>query len=179
MNITDYFPDYIEVGYLKKTTGINGKLRYFVEPEFAESITSAAHCFFLLKGCMVPYFLVNKGGERADGILKFDSVKNPEDAKVIVSRTIYLHKDQIVASTLGKSKLTFEFIRGLEIFNVASKESIGVVTSIESYPEQEIAIVIGKDDKEFMLPVNEFNFKGLDEEERHAYFEIPDGLLDL
>ena len=101
MEVASFFPNYKEIGFTKKTTGVKGKLRFHAENAFVESIFSANHCFFLLKGCMVPYFIISDAEEIAQEIIHFESCNNPEDAQLIVGKKIYLHNNQI---TEGEAK---------------------------------------------------------------------------
>lgn len=179
MDIIDYFPEYTEIGYTKKSLGIQGKLRFFVEEVFEESIFKAEHCFFVLKGCMVPYFIDSTLSEIQSGVIKFESTDTPEESKELVSKAIYLHKNQILDSNVKKETLTFDFLVGFEMRDSESEAYIGVVKQIEEYPEQEIAIVVGKNNVEYLIPLNEFNFKGTDEDSKLVFVEIPEGLLDL
>ena len=179
MNITDYYPDYIEIGYTKKTFGVKGRLKFVVEGQYIASIIDVEHAFFVMKGCMVPYFIVNDAAERADGVIKFESTNDPESAKILVSKSIYLHKDQILASDYVAEGLAFDYLKGMQMYNDNNQQLIGVVDNIVEYPEQEIAIVIDQNEKEYLIPVNVFNVIDVKMEESKVYIDIPEGLLDL
>lgn len=179
MNITDYYPDYLEIGYTKKTFGVKGRLKFVAEGQYVASMLEVEHSFFIMKGCMVPYFIVNDAAERADGVIKFESASDPESAKLLVSKSIYLHKDQIIASDFVAEGLAFDFLKGMQMFNDNNQELIGVVDNIVEYPEQEIAIVIDENEKEYLIPVNQFNIKEVNSEKMEVYIDIPEGLLDL
>jgi 16S rRNA processing protein RimM len=179
LSITKFFPDYKEIGYTKKTTGVNGKLRIHIEPTFIDSISEAKHCFFLVKGCMVPFFIVNSEDDILDGIIKFESIKNPEKAREMVSKTIYLHEDQINQSNVEVDQLTFSIVEGFDLYDEEKNEKVGQILSVELFPEQEIATVLKADGNEALLPLNFHNVKGIDQEQKIIYVEIPEGLLDL
>lgn len=175
MKVTDYFPDYVEVGYAKKSYGVKGDLRVFIEDGFKESLESARHCFFLLKGCMVPYFIK----EASEGLVKFESCNNPEDTKAIVSRAIYLKKDQILTQDKEERPVdSFDFLTGYAVVEDSSENIIGDISEVVQYPQQEIATVTNGEHT-FLIPVNEFNIKAINQEEKLVFMEIPEGLLDL
>lgn len=171
MNITDYFPDYIEIGYTKKSYGVSGQLRIFIEEKYTSSFSDAEHCFFLMKGCLVPYFIENQ----EDELVKFESCKNPEDAKNLVSKGIFLHKDQAKDLTdIETNPNSFNFTVGFSLIDSDSEQVIGTITEVLVYPQQEIAMV-----GNHMIPLNIHNIKGINQEEKLIFVEIPDGLLDL
>ncbi len=179
MNITDYFPKYREVGYTKKTFGVNGRIKIQIQDAFVDSISSAKHCFFMLKGCMVPYFIDNSKEEREDGIIKFESTTDPETAKVIVGRPIYLHEDQVQITLTIQDKFRFSFVKGKILFDGESEQEIGTIIEIEEYPQQEMLIVQGRGGQEYMIPIHKSNYKGMDKEGNRVFLDIPEGLLDL
>ena len=174
MNITDYFPEYKEVGYAKKSYGVNGHIRIFIEKGYEVTFDQAKHCFFLLKGCLVPYFIK----DYENGVVKFDSCSNPEDTKVIASKSIYLHQDQILPMEVEEDSEGFSLVEGYMLVNDETEEEIGLIRKIEVYPEQEIAVVEGKQ-QEYLIPLNFHNVKGIDQESRRIFVEIPQGLLEI
>lgn len=163
---------------MKKATGTSGKLKINVEEKFVESLEKTRNCYFLLKGCMVPYF-IQKRSDLANSLIKFESINSPEETKVIAGKAIYLHNDQIIPSDIAANQLVFGFIEGLQLKDSNTEKLVGIITSVEEYPEQEIAIVKNASNQEFLVPVNEHNYKGMDETETIVYIEIPEGLLDL
>ena len=175
MNITDYFPDYEEIGYTKKSYGVNGHLRVFIMEAFQSSFEKSRHCFFLLKGCLVPYFIE----DQEDGIVKFESCESPEDAKSIVSKSIYLKKDQIIISKEKPEVDGFKVVIGFEMLDAETEEVVGTIADVVEYPQQEMAVVTTADGGEYLIPLNFENVKGIDVEEKLVSVEIPDGLLDL
>jgi len=171
LNITDYFPDYVEIGYTKKSYGVSGQLRIFVQEEQSKSIAQAKHCFFLMKGCLVPYFIEDLD----EDLIKFESSKNPEDAKTLVSKSIYIHNTQVVDVKAKEIDMnSFKFVEGFDLVNSESEEVVGAIDEVVVYPQQEIAMVAGN-----MIPLNIHNVKGINQDEKLIFVEIPDGLLDL
>lgn len=179
MNITDFYPDYKEVGYTKKTFGVSGKLRIHIHDSFLPSILKADHCFLLIQGCMVPYFIINKEEEKREGVLEFDWINTPEEAKEIVAKTIFLHTDQIKEGAREINTLTFGFLEGFSLFDDETEEEVGYIQSIDTYPEQEIATVVKEDGGDFMIPLNAESITGIDEEGKNLWMIIPDGIIDL
>lgn len=170
MNITDYFPQYKEVGYTKKSYGVNGFLRIFISEGYLPSITNASHVFFLLKGCLVPYFIESY----EDGLIKFESCKNPEDAKAIVAKGIFLHQDQVSEVKPSKEVNSFSMVEGFELYNSETDELIGTIDEVLIYPQQEIASI-----GDILIPLNFENVKGIDVEGKCVFVEIPEGLLEI
>lgn len=173
MNITDIFPQYLEVGFTKKSYGVHGQIRVFINEEFRTSFGKAEHCFFLMKGCLVPYFIEG----RDEDLIKFESFHNPEDAKKMVSKSIYLHEDQVDIRD-DVSENSFSMVEGYELVDDASEQVVGTISEILIYPEQEIAL-IEHNGNEVLIPLNEHNVKGINVEEKIIFVEIPEGLLDI
>jgi len=144
-----------------------------IHDDFESSLAEAEHCFFLLKGCLVPYFI----DKYESGQIKFESCNNPEDCKSIVSRSIYLHKSQIHAIE-EKEAESFQKVIGFQLLNAEDESLLGSIVAVEEFPQQEMAIV-ESEANEFMIPLNVHNVKAVDLERKIVYIEVPDGLLEL
>jgi 16S rRNA processing protein RimM len=170
LNITDYFPEYSEVGYTKKTYGVQGQIRVHINEEFVPSFDKAEHVFFLMKGCLVPYFIETN----SDGLTKFESCKNPEDAREIVAKSIYMHQGQIERVEKTHDADSFTVVEGFKLYDAETEELVGIIDEVVTYPQQEIASV-----GDIMIPLNFENVKGIDMESKAVYVDIPEGLLDI
>lgn len=179
MNIIDFYPGYREIGYTKKTFGVNGKLKIHIDPGYQNSFIAAKHCFLFLDGSLVPYFIVNGKEEKEDGVVEFDWVNTPEEARRVVSKKVFLHNDQMKEEKAVESELLFGFLLNFSVYDDETEEFIGLITNIEAFPEQEIATVTVNDEKTFMTPLNTINIKAIDEEGRNVWLEIPEGLIEL
>ena len=178
MKVTDYYKDYIDIGYTKKTSGVKGFLKLNIEDRFADSLGAAKHCFLMNRGCMVPYFIDTDPDTISDGLIKFECTNNPQEARQIVSKTIYLHKNQILQHSPLEQEAGFSIVKYYQLVDDETEEIIGKIVDVVQYPEQEMAIV-DAGNKEIMIPLNIYNVKGINPEEELVFVEIPDGLLEL
>ncbi len=86
--------NYTQIGYTKKTHGVTGELKVFVEEPYEDIFLDADRVFLETRGSKQPFFIESiRGG--GDLIVKFEEVKNREEALLLQSKGIFLPSSEV------------------------------------------------------------------------------------
>jgi 16S rRNA processing protein RimM len=73
--------------------------------------------------------------------------------------------------------LIYQYLKGYKMMDDLLGE-LGDIQSVEAYPQQEIAIV-NYQNKEVLIPLNEFVISDIDNDNQIVNVSLPEGLLDI
>lgn len=167
--------NYIQVGILGKTHGLKGELKFRIEEEYIDDFNEAKVIFIKNKGHHAPYFIESI---RSSSIIKFEDTDNVEAAKILQSLPIFLKEEDIsIAAAEPLEELIYQYIKGYKMIDDLLGE-LGEIQAVEAYPQQEIAIV-SYQNKEVLIPLNEFVILNIDEDCQEVRVSLPEGLLEI
>ena len=167
--------NYIQVGILGKTHGLKGELKFRIEEEYIDDFNEANVIFIKNKGHHAPYFIESI---RSSSIIKFEDTDNVEAAKILQSLPIFLKEEDIsIAAAEPLEELIYQYIKGYKMIDDLLGE-LGEIQAVEAYPQQEIAIV-SYQNKEVLIPLNEFVILNIDENSQEVRVSLPEGLLEI
>ena len=167
--------NYIQVGILGKTHGLKGELKFRIEEEYIDDFNEANVIFIKNKGHHAPYFIESI---RSSSIIKFEDTDNVEEAKILQSLPIFLKEEDIsIAAAEPLEELIYQYIKGYKMIDDLLGE-LGEIQAVEAYPQQEIAIV-SYQNKDVLIPLNEFVILNIDENRQEVRVSLPEGLLEI
>ena len=167
--------NYIQVGILGRTHGLKGELKFRIEEEYIDDFNEANVIFIKNKGHHAPYFIESI---RSSSIIKFEDTDNVEAAKILQSLPIFLKEEDIsIAAAEPLEELIYQYIKGYKMIDDLLGE-LGEIQAVEAYPQQEIAIV-SYQNKEVLIPLNEFVILDIDENSQEVRVSLPEGLLEI
>lgn len=167
--------NYIQVGILGRTHGLKGELKFRIEEEYIDDFNEANVIFIKNKGHHAPYFIESI---RSSSIIKFEDTDNVEAAKILQSLPIFLKEEDIsIAAAEPLEELIYQYIKGYKMIDDLLGE-LGEIQAVEAYPQQEIAIV-SYQNKEVLIPLNEFIILDIDENSQEVRVSLPEGLLEI
>lgn len=169
--------EYVQIGRLKKTYGLNGELKSFIEERFWEDLLEADVLFVELKGQKIPFFIeeIKEGG---DILLKFEEVEDRDAATELSGKPLFMRISDLSEQN---ASLSFEDrLPGLVGFTIVTEEGleVGPVAELIEMPMQVLALV-EKNDEEIMIPLVEDFIVDIIEEEKIIIMSLPEGLLEL
>lgn len=169
--------DYIQIGFTKKTHGIAGELKVFIEEPYEDIFLEKERVFLEIRGNKLPFFVESVRGA-GDLIVKFEDIKVREDALLLQSKPIFLPAAE-VPEDLDTTELEPEFagVTGYLLVDQTAGE-IGRITGILEMPQQEMALVEYQG-REVMIPLNEQFIQKMDHAGKKVLMDLPEGLLDL
>lgn len=164
---------YKEIAYFLKTFGIKGELKTVLLDNSVIDFSDLDTIFIQSQGQYIPYFIEYIKDEDVDLILKLEDINNPEVATKLRGEKIFI---QVKDEEKAPVQSSYDNLEGYQIYNEG--KHIGELKSIESYPNQMMAIVqVGG--KEILIPLVDSFIEHIDEDKRQINFQLPEGLLDL
>ena len=172
---------FVEIGYTKKTHGVQGWLRVQVEPEYLEDLLSTSAIFLSIQGQPVPYF-VESFDTRNDLLIKLEDINSKEAAAELSGKALSLREQDLIPDEerefeLTEDELEYSFLTGYEL-HTADQGKIGAILEILEFPQQEMAR-LEIEAKDILIPLHEDFIQSINEEQKLVIMDLPEGLLDL
>lgn len=166
--------DYITVGKLNKTFGTKGQIRVVADKAFKSDLEECDVWFVEKSGSVVPYF-VESLEESVHFLVKFEDIDGPEAARSITGCTLKLRKKDVNYQNAEEVNELDKLVG----FSIQSKDGmqIGVIDTIEEYPQQLMAIVFDKSNNQLLIPLASEFMVDMNVEESIIIMELPDGLI--
>lgn len=167
---------YVEIGHSKKTHGVDGEVKVFIEPEYLDAFLEAAVVFFDVQGGYVPFF-VERIREASALLLKLEDVNSPEAAAAVTGKSLYMRSADLQFVSTGAAAVDYTFLEG---FRIVDRESgpVGPIREILEYPQQVLAVVDYRG-KEVLVPLHDQLITRVDKEAQVLEMDLPEGLLAL
>jgi 16S rRNA processing protein RimM len=168
----------VQIGYTKKPHALKGEIKLQIKERYLEDLMDTDVVLIDVKGRQMPFFIEDiRVGNTI--IAKFEGVDTPEAASGIASKALYLREEDIFESDEEDDDgngLQYSKYVGYMILDGTTK--VGVIESVEEYPQQEMAIVTYKK-KSVLIPLNAQFILQIEDAKKQILMELPDGLLDL
>lgn len=172
---------YITIGHTKKTHGIAGELKVYIEERYLEDFLKNERVFLDIKGTKVPYFIRNvRGGN--EYIIQFEDVDTREVAQLLQSREILLRQADMIPdgerelAVEEEETLRYAYLAGYQIKDQRLGD-VGLIEEVIEMPQQEMALLHHKG-REVLVPLNEHFIRSVNDESKTVHMDLPDGLLD-
>lgn len=171
-------PNYISIGFTRKTHGVQGELKAAIEPEFLPVVLEKGRVFFDIRGKKVPHFV---GAVRGAGepIVKLEDVNTREDALPLQSRELFLLDTDLPVdfASIEEDELEYGYLVDFQLTD-KTLGPIGKIESVVEMPQQEMAAVQYRG-REVLVPLNEHFIVAVDQDARVLTVALPEGLLDI
>lgn len=172
---------FVAIGHTRKTHGIGGELKVFVEPNYMEDFLKNEALFLELRGKKVPYFIASVRGAGSEPIVKFEDVDTREAAQSLSSKEIFLREADILTDDereIPQETLGYSFCKGFLVVDKTLGE-VGRVSAIVEMPGQEMARISTLAGGEANVPMVEAFIQKIDKRAKKIWVDLPAGLLDL
>ena len=160
--------DYVEIGYIKKSFGVDGQLRFSLFDKYDFDLIEKEFIFLDFNGSMVPFLVTGIDDEKS--VLRLEWIVNLEEANKYANHSMYMKADKLPMEEKSSSPY-----QGFELLD-SSRNLIGLVTSINEFPGQDM-IIVRSGDKEHLIPFHEDLL--IEVSDSKIIYNIPDGVLDL
>ena len=166
-------PKLMKIGFINKLHGYKGEVHCIIERGYVEDYENAEFFFIMLDGFAVPLAVEEKNDKRWASVIKFENVNDEDYAKRLIDAEVFVEKKK------GKNieEPEWENLGGYEVVDKV-KGSLGIIKTIEEFPQQLIATII-INEKEVLIPLNEDFLESVDGEKKQIFLSLPDGLIDL
>jgi 16S rRNA processing protein RimM len=164
---------FTKIGFINKLQGYKGEVQCIIERGYVDDYADEEFLFVMLDGIPVPFAVEEIKDKRGAAVIKFENVNNEGHAKRFVDAEVFVEK----RSKKNIEEPNWETLAGYEVID-KTHGSLGVIKSIEEYPQQLIATVIIKE-KEVLIPLNEDFLERVEDAEKKLYLNLPVGLIEL
>lgn len=165
----------IEVGYVKKTHGVQGELHIVVDEGLYETIDQLTYLFFEIDGLPVPFFIENFS-TIGDGFahVKFKNLDTKENANRYIGTKLLIGHQEL---EIDLSNVNTTLIIGFTIVDTKLGE-IGKVVEVNDFGGN-IVLSVNYSNQEVMIPFNEELIVSLNMETQTIEMDCPEGLFNL
>ncbi len=164
-------PEFITVGRIAATSGINGKVKVIPETDFPQRFTRNATVYINRQ----PFTIESAEGRGEKLVLKFRSINSIEEAGKLRGKVLEINRSQVNPLPEGEY-YHFQLI-GLEVRTVRG-EVLGEITGILPTGSND-NYAVRREKGEILVPAIGDVVKSVDLEERVMVIEPMEGLLDL
>lgn len=165
----------IDVGYVKKTHGVQGELHLVVDEGLYETIDQLTYLFFEIDGLPVPFFIEGIS-TIGDGFahVKFKNLDTKEKANQYVGTKLSVDHHEL---KIDLSNVSPTLIIGFTIVDVKLGE-IGKVVDVNDFGGN-IVLSVSYSNQEVMIPFNEELIVSFNMETQTIEMDCPEGLFNL
>ncbi len=171
--------NFTEIGYTRKVHGLKGGIKLAVQAEYVEDYAHTQVLFLDLGSSVLPFFIREKV-MGSDLIVYFEEIDSRESAFDLIGKTLYLRDEDVLSEeerTLEMEQLEYAFLKDYSMQQLEG-ETIGIIQSVEDFPQQEMAFVL-YNKQEIMIPLNQEFIKEIDKKTKTILVDLPEGLLDM
>ncbi len=175
--------DFVAVGFVRKTHGVDGAVKVVVEDEYWEDVMQADVFLLEQKGQPIPYFVESKRPISDMLVVTFEEVDSREAAQQLVKAKLLLRQSDILKEAERELEVeteeayTFNYLEGF-LLSDQEQGAIGKILKVLELPQQEFALVEYAG-QERMIPLHEQLILEIDEDKQTVLLNLPEGLLDL
>ena len=164
-----------ELGYLTKPHGLSGEMQAILDSETPEYYKDLESVFVELNKKLIPFFIeaISISGKKA--IIKFEDIKNPDDAAGFSGKKLYLPLDLL--PQLEEDQFYYHEIIGFQVID-KSLGALGKIEAIVENPGHDLIIMRYKD-REVIIPLTDDIVHKIDHSDSTILVDLPDGLLAL
>ncbi len=165
--------DLTQIGYTKKTYGVRGQLRVYVEGRYEEALLQAEALFLEIDGQPVPYFIetIERNG---DTLLKLEEIDVREAAQPLTGKPLYLRTADLPAAPVAATT-DYTLLVGYTLVD-QEQGPVGFIAEVLVLPEQYLAL-IDRGGAEVLAPLHPDLIVEIDPEGRRLLMRLPEGLL--
>lgn len=158
-----------------KPHGLKGDVTISLDSDAPVDFDAIESVFLEIDNAFVPYFIqeISVRGDKA--FVKFEDVNEPESAKKISKRVIYLPKSARPKSRKGE--FYDDEIIGFDV----SDETLGALGKITDVTQTGLnkLLVVEYNKKEILIPINSPLIVGVHKSTRKISVNLPEGYLDI
>jgi len=170
--------NFVCIGKLGKTFGVNGEIRCHIDPRFHKDFFKTSVVFLKIGGNKTPFFIQNI--YEGEGLsLTLEDVNSKEVAMKLNGGEVWMREKDLHTIPVEKVKnLTqYERLQGFEVRGV-KEGPIAVIQDFMLLPQQ-VLLVIEVEGREVYIPYQEALIQEVDLKEKFILMDLPEGLLDL
>lgn len=165
------------LGYIIKPHGLKGEVVAHLDVDFPEKYINLESVFISKNNekILIPFFIEKIQINQNKAIIKFEDIDSVEQTEVMLSQELFLPIEAL--PPLTGNQFYFHEIIDFKIFD-EEKGLLGYVKDVYNLPNQDLIAMIYQE-KEVLIPINDFTILGIDRLNKKLHVNLPDGLLEV
>ena len=165
--------EYFSVGKILGVRGIRGELK-------VENWTDSLETFCLIKNIFInldsPSLSISTLRIHKSHILmKLDSIDDRNTAEKLIGKTLYAYRDDI---PISEDRYFIEDLKGSEVIDYTSNKVYGILKDVINTGANDIYVVNGESNKEYLVPIIEGTIKDINLETNQIHINPIRGIFD-
>lgn len=167
--------DYIQIGKIVATFGVNGELILKHVLGQRSSLKGAKALFIEeVKGSKIPWFIASAAARSMDETLVLlEGLHSKESAHRLIHKKVWLSQEDFSKLAAPKSPIA---LLGYMVYD--GDQALSIVEEVIDQPHQ-VLLRIDYKGNEALLPLHEESLKSIDHKAKKVFLELPDGLLEI
>ncbi|MEL7002875.1 MAG: ribosome maturation factor RimM [Bacteroidota bacterium] len=165
-----------QLGYVIKNHGLKGEVNIYLDVDYPQDYSDLESVYVDINDKLIPFFIQKIQIRGAKAVVKFEDVDHVEEAEALRAKHLYLPLDFL--PELEENQFYYHQIIGYKVVD-SKVGNVGEVANVNNSSKQDLLVVVNKDDKEILIPLNDDIIVGIDHNEQMLLCDLPDGLLSV
>ncbi|MFZ6053121.1 ribosome maturation factor RimM [Halocola ammonii] len=167
------------LGKITKLHSFKGELEIFLDVDQPE-VYRELDMFYVemnpKQSMLVPHFIEELQQKRDKHFrVRIEDIDSEEMAMTLVNKAIYLPLEEL--PELGENQFYYHEIIDFKVVDEDHGE-VGIVSSVADQGANHM-LVVERDEKEILIPINDAFFRGIDKTKKEIYISTPEGFFEL
>ncbi len=167
--------DYFELGYFKKTHGLQGQLWLEIDADDPSRYGELDAVFVERDGHLIPFFIKFIQLKGSQALVSLEDIETVEDAQLLKGALVFLPTS--VLPDLSEDEMYLHDYIGFTIIESA-KGTLGKIKGIVDLPNN-LLIELDYREKEVLLPLQDQFILKTDKSKQELHMKLPEGLLEV
>ena len=177
--MTDSVDDYVRIGIVLGTHGLDGRLKIKVITDIPERFTKDNKVYLEEKGAFKEYTIIDYRQQRGNALLRLSGIGDKDKALSLKNSSILIKKSEAVKIRDHLDPEEYFYYDIIGCTALVNRVNIGTVTDIISSGSCDILVIADKTGREYMVPfIEKFVSTGRLSERLIEVFPI-EGLFDI
>jgi 16S rRNA processing protein RimM len=165
----------VEIGYIKKTHGLNGEVMVVFHAGFETTLENVEYLFFEVDGLPVPFF-IDEIYFRSDSTanILFELLESQEKAKQFVGCKLFTERENII---IEETDLNPKALIGVMVID-KKMGNIGSIVHIDDFGGN-LVMTVNYLNHEVLIPLSDELVISFDPQSATLIMNCPEGIFDL
>lgn len=167
--------DCFQLGFLGKTRGLDGTILLHFDADNPAKYYTINACLIEMNGQLVPHFIESIEGDRGKAAVRFEEVKNQDQAKRLAGKKVFLPLDAL------QDEEEVDYYHHELLGCTVVDAQLGQLGQVARLYDQGPNPLMGMyyEGREVLIPIVDAIITALDVEHKTVQVRLPDGLIDV
>lgn len=165
--------EYFSIGKILGVRGIRGELKVENWTDSLETFCSIKNIFTDLNAS--PLDISALRIHKSHILMKLNSINDRSNAEKLIGKILYAYREDI---PISEDRYFIEDLKGSEIIDYESNKLYGILKDVINTGANDIYVISGKSNKEYLVPIIEGTIKNINLETNQIYINPIRGIFD-